>query len=217
MLGGLARWITWLPLPTGARSALDAWAIYLDDETTLWSLPLLGEYLAEIEARRRPLAAKKRNRPTGGWFWAAVAISLLVSLTPWAQFLLYPFKLFTTWVHESGHALMTVLVGGRVTSITIAAGYERPHAERRSGGSGRARPRGVGRVSRRGSRRLPADRVDTRREMGAGHSAEPRRTHAPHARPVDAQSLWRCGRARVECGADHARDERAWPTLCGFS
>jgi hypothetical protein len=52
--------------------------------------------------------------------WAAVAVSLIVSLTPWAPFLLYPFKLFTTWVHECGHALMTVLVGGQVTSITIA-------------------------------------------------------------------------------------------------
>jgi hypothetical protein len=51
--------------------------------------------------------------------WAAVAVSLLVSLTPWARFLLYPFKLFTTWAHECGHALMTVLVGGRVTSIII--------------------------------------------------------------------------------------------------
>jgi hypothetical protein len=49
----------------------------------------------------------------------AVAVSVVVSLTPWAQFLLYPFKLFTTRVHECGHALMTVLVGGRVTSITI--------------------------------------------------------------------------------------------------
>jgi hypothetical protein len=57
----------------------------------------------------------------GNWFWAAVAVSLVVSLTPWAQFLLYPFKLLTTWVHECGHALMTVLVGGRVTSITIEA------------------------------------------------------------------------------------------------
>jgi hypothetical protein len=57
--------------------------------------------------------------PIGNWFWTAVAVSLVVSLTPWAQFLLYPFKLFTTWVHECGHALMTVLVGGRVTSITI--------------------------------------------------------------------------------------------------
>src|SRR4029450_1396509 len=44
---------------------------------------------------------------------------MAVSLTPWAPFLLYPFKLFTTWVHECGHALMTVLVGGRVTAIVI--------------------------------------------------------------------------------------------------
>ena len=58
-------------------------------------------------------------RRAGSWLWAAVVVSLVVSLTPWARFLLYPFKLFTTWVHESGHALMTVLVGGRVTSITI--------------------------------------------------------------------------------------------------
>jgi hypothetical protein len=60
-----------------------------------------------------------RRRPIGNWFWVAVAVSLVVSFTPWAQFLLYPFRLFTTWVHECGHALMTVLVGGRVTSITI--------------------------------------------------------------------------------------------------
>ena len=59
------------------------------------------------------------RRPVGYWFWAAVAVSLVASLTPWSPFLLYPFKLFTTWVHECGHALMTVLVGGRVTSITI--------------------------------------------------------------------------------------------------
>jgi hypothetical protein len=54
------------------------------------------------------------------WFWVAVAVSLAASLTPWAALLLYPFKLFTTWVHECGHALMTVLVGGRVTAITMA-------------------------------------------------------------------------------------------------
>lgn len=56
----------------------------------------------------------------GTWFWAAVAVSLAVSLTPWAEILLYPFKLFTTWVHECGHAVATLLVGGRVSSITIA-------------------------------------------------------------------------------------------------
>jgi Peptidase M50B-like len=65
------------------------------------------------------MSAALGDRSLDRWFWVAVAISLLVSLTPWAQFLLYPFKLFTTWVHESGHAVMTVLVGGRVTSMTI--------------------------------------------------------------------------------------------------
>ena len=59
------------------------------------------------------------RRPIGNWLWLAAAVSLVVSLTPWAPILLYPFKLFTTWVHECAHALMTVFVGGRVMSITI--------------------------------------------------------------------------------------------------
>lgn len=42
-----------------------------------------------------------------------------MSLTPWAPILLYPFKLFTTWVHECSHALAAVLVGGSVRSIVI--------------------------------------------------------------------------------------------------
>src|SRR5262245_34171917 len=69
----------------------------------------------------RDLSAPRSSRryPMANWFWAAAAVSLVVSLTPWAPFLLYPFKLFTTWVHECGHALMTVIVGGRVTSVTI--------------------------------------------------------------------------------------------------
>jgi hypothetical protein len=60
------------------------------------------------------------SRPSaGGWLAVAVAVSLLASLTPWALLLLYPFKLFTTWVHECSHALAAVLVGGRVAAITI--------------------------------------------------------------------------------------------------
>jgi Peptidase M50B-like len=56
---------------------------------------------------------------TGTWFWLAVAVSLAASLTPWGGILLYPFKLFTTWVHECSHAIAAVLVGGRVASIVI--------------------------------------------------------------------------------------------------
>jgi hypothetical protein len=60
------------------------------------------------------------SRRSANWLWVAAAVSLAISLTPWAPFLLYPFKLFTTWVHECAHALMTVAVGGSVMSITIA-------------------------------------------------------------------------------------------------
>ncbi len=51
--------------------------------------------------------------------WIAGALCLAVSLTPWGPLILYPFTLFTTWVHESGHAIAAVLLGGRVASITI--------------------------------------------------------------------------------------------------
>jgi hypothetical protein len=46
-------------------------------------------------------------------------VSLAVSLTPAADTALYPFRLFTTWVHEGGHAVATVAVGGHVSSIVI--------------------------------------------------------------------------------------------------
>ena len=51
--------------------------------------------------------------------WLAAGVCLGVSLTPWGRLALYPFTLFTTWVHECGHALMAVLLGGSVASITI--------------------------------------------------------------------------------------------------
>ena len=51
--------------------------------------------------------------------WLAAAVCLVLSLTPWGPLLLYPFTLFTTWVHECGHAVMVVLTGGSVASITI--------------------------------------------------------------------------------------------------
>ena len=63
----------------------------------------------------------ERPSPHNGalWLWVAAILSLGLSLTPWGTLALYPFKLFTTWVHECGHALMTVLLGGTVGSITI--------------------------------------------------------------------------------------------------
>jgi Peptidase M50B-like len=65
------------------------------------------------------LATTRIVRPTSRWLWIAGALCLGASLTPWGPFFLYPFKLFTTWVHECGHALMALLVGGSVNAISI--------------------------------------------------------------------------------------------------
>ena len=51
--------------------------------------------------------------------WVALVLCLGVSLTPWGPLILYPFTLFTTWVHECGHATVAVLLGGAVASVTI--------------------------------------------------------------------------------------------------
>ena len=59
------------------------------------------------------------RRTADNWLWIAAALSLGISLTRWGTLVLYPFRLFTTWVHECGHAIMTLIVGGRVNSIVI--------------------------------------------------------------------------------------------------
>jgi hypothetical protein len=68
------------------------------------------------------------RRNADDWLWIAAALSLGISLTRWGPVVLYPFRLFTTWVHECGHAVMTLIVGGHVSSIVIernAAGVTR--------------------------------------------------------------------------------------------
>jgi hypothetical protein len=49
-----------------------------------------------------------------------VTVSLGVSLFFWNTLPVYPFRLLVTLMHESGHALMTVLLGGHVQSMTIS-------------------------------------------------------------------------------------------------
>jgi hypothetical protein len=49
-----------------------------------------------------------------------LAASLGLSVLPWGKYVLYPFRLFTTWVHECCHAFMALLLGGSVTRITLA-------------------------------------------------------------------------------------------------
>jgi hypothetical protein len=50
---------------------------------------------------------------------AATAASLILSFIPGAELLTYPIRLFSTLVHEGGHALATVISGGSVNQIWV--------------------------------------------------------------------------------------------------
>src|SRR3954468_6917961 len=66
--------------------------------------------------RQTPVTSR---RSSDNWLWIAAALSFGISLTRFGPLVLYPFRLFTTWVHECGHAVMTLVVGGHVYSIVI--------------------------------------------------------------------------------------------------
>lgn len=51
----------------------------------------------------------------------ATAITLVLWFIPFADYLVYPIRLFVTFIHESSHAIVAVLTGGSVQSLTIAA------------------------------------------------------------------------------------------------
>ncbi len=51
----------------------------------------------------------------------ATAITVVLYFIPLADYLVYPIRLFVTFIHESSHALMAVVTGGSVQSLTIAS------------------------------------------------------------------------------------------------
>ena len=50
----------------------------------------------------------------------AIGLTLALLLIPYGRWLTYPFLIFATFIHETCHALATVLTGGKVESITVA-------------------------------------------------------------------------------------------------
>ncbi len=52
-------------------------------------------------------------------FWVAVAVSVILPRLPLGRQMMYPFALLGTWVHEMGHGLAAVVVGGRFRRLEI--------------------------------------------------------------------------------------------------
>lgn len=50
----------------------------------------------------------------------ATIITIALWFIPFADYLVYPIRLFVTFIHEGGHALAAVLTGGSVQSLTVA-------------------------------------------------------------------------------------------------
>src|SRR5579871_5889066 len=50
----------------------------------------------------------------------ATIVTVAFMFVPYSEYLLYPLRLFVTFVHESGHALATIITGGSVDYIRIS-------------------------------------------------------------------------------------------------
>jgi hypothetical protein len=58
--------------------------------------------------------------PSARWLLiAASLVSLALWYVPGAELLLYPIRLFVTFIHEGGHALATVVTGGSVHAVQV--------------------------------------------------------------------------------------------------
>lgn len=51
----------------------------------------------------------------------ATVATVALWFIPFAEYLVYPIRLFVTFIHEGSHALIAVLTGGSVQSLTIAS------------------------------------------------------------------------------------------------
>jgi hypothetical protein len=60
-------------------------------------------------------------RPRSAILWAAALVFAISAFVPFGTLLLYPLSLFTTWVHEMGHGLTALALGGRFHELSIFA------------------------------------------------------------------------------------------------
>lgn len=60
-------------------------------------------------------------RPQAKLLGIATILTIAIWFVPYAEYAVYPIRLFVTFIHESSHALVALLSGGSVKSLTIAS------------------------------------------------------------------------------------------------
>lgn len=73
----------------------------------------------DFGAASSPLSTESKNAQFR-WLIIATLLTVVLSLIPYADILVYPIRLFVTLIHESGHALATVLTFGDVKGLTVS-------------------------------------------------------------------------------------------------
>ena len=65
-------------------------------------------------------ATTRGARPQVQVLLIALAITVILWFIPFLDMVAYPFRLFVTFIHESGHALAALVTGSRVHSLSVA-------------------------------------------------------------------------------------------------
>ena len=73
-----------------------------------------------IPDRLRIGATTPANRDTRLLLLFATLLTVGLNFVPGSQYLLYPLRLFVTFVHESGHAFAALIAGGGVVSLAVS-------------------------------------------------------------------------------------------------
>lgn len=68
-----------------------------------------------------PTPLHKNHKESIGFLLTATAVSIVVSYLPFGEFMVYPLRLFVTFIHEGGHALAALLTLGSVGRLVIHA------------------------------------------------------------------------------------------------
>ncbi len=109
-----------MPAQAGARFCGDCGAaIGLTQPAGLATTSGAGRSLAARAAWRRRLGAA--SHAVGDLLYVVIAavLALVLSHLPGLDVLIYPFKLFGTFVHEWSHALVALATGGHVVALQI--------------------------------------------------------------------------------------------------
>src|SRR5262245_30263866 len=68
-----------------------------------------------------PKKLRKQHKESIGFLLGATALTILISYIPFGELVVYPLRLFVTFIHEGGHALAALLTLGSVERLIIYA------------------------------------------------------------------------------------------------